>query len=169
MTGPVFVDTNVFVYLHDDSAPAKQLRANDWITCLVRRRAGRLSFQVLQELYSVFTRKVQPALAASRVQPIIRDLTSWRPIPIDFAIMERAWLMEGRYSLSWWDALIVAAAQTCQCKVLLRCSTARNADRGLAARPGIRRGPGDRSFRVAGADAASVARRRPLVLEALAP
>ena len=119
MTGLVFVDTNVFVYLHDDSAPAKQLRANDWITCLVRRRAGRLSFQVLQELYSVFTRKVQPALAASRVQPIIRDLTSWRPIPIDFAIMERAWLMEGRYSLSWWDALIVAAAQTCQCKVLL--------------------------------------------------
>ena len=119
MTGPVFVDTNVFVYLHDDSAPAKKLRANDWITCLVRRRAGRLSFQVLQELYSVFTRKVQPALATSTAQSIIRDLTSWRPIPIDLAIMERAWLLEGHYSLSWWDALIVAAAQTCQCEVLL--------------------------------------------------
>ena len=119
MTGPVFVDTNVFVYLHDDSAPAKKLRANDWITCLVRRRAGRLSFQVLQELYSVFTRKVQPALSASTAQPIIRDLTSWRPIPIDLTIMERAWLLEGHYSLSWWDALIVAAAQTCQCEVLL--------------------------------------------------
>ncbi len=119
MTGPVFVDTNVFVYLHDDSAPAKKLRADDWITYLVRRRAGRLSFQVLQELYSVFTRKVQPALATSTAQPIIRDLTSWRPIPIDLAIMERAWLLEGHYSLSWWDALIVAAAQTCQCEVLL--------------------------------------------------
>ena len=119
MTGPVFVDTNIFVYLHDDSAPAKKLRANDWITCLVRWRAGRLSFQVLQEFYSVFTRKVQPALAASKAQAIIRDLTSWRPIPIDLAIMERAWLLEGRYSLSWWDALIVAAAQTCQCEVLL--------------------------------------------------
>ena len=119
MTGPVFVDTNVFVYLHDDSTPAKKLRANDWITYLVRRRAGRLSFQVLQELYSVFTRKVQPALATSTAQPIIRDLTSWRPIPIDLAIMERAWLLEGHYSLSWWDALIVAAAQTCQCEVLL--------------------------------------------------
>ena len=119
MTGPVFVDTNVFVYLHNDSEAEKKHRADDWITCLVRHRAGRLSFQVLQELYSVLTRKVRPALAASTAQPIIRDLTSWRPIPIDLAILERAWLIEGRYSLSWWDALIVAAAQTSECELLL--------------------------------------------------
>ena len=119
MTGPVFVDTNVFVYLHNDSDPVKKFRADDWITCLVRRRAGRLSFQVLQELYSVLTRKVQPALAASRAQAIIRDLTSWQPIPADLAILERAWLIQGRHVLSWWDALIVAAAQACECKVLL--------------------------------------------------
>lgn len=67
----------------------------------------------------MLTRKVQPALAASRAQPIIRDLSSWRPVPIDIAVLERAWLIEGRYSLSWWDALIVAAAQTCRCDVLL--------------------------------------------------
>ena len=119
MTGPVFVDTNVFVYLHDDSEPEKKRRADDWITCLSRHRAGRLSFQVLQELYSVLTRKVRPALAPSTTQSIIRDLASWRPIPIDLAILERAWLMEERYSLSWWDALIVAAAQACQCDALL--------------------------------------------------
>ena len=50
MTGPVSVDTNVFVYLHDDSEPEKKQRAGDWIALLVNRRAGRLSFQVLQEL-----------------------------------------------------------------------------------------------------------------------
>ena len=43
MTGPVFVDTNVFAYLHNDSKPRKQHRADDWIACLVRHRAGRLS------------------------------------------------------------------------------------------------------------------------------
>ena len=103
MTGPVFVDTNVLVYLHSDSEPEKKVRADDWITRLVRRRAGRLSFQVLQELYSVLTRKVQPALAASRAQSIVRDLTTWRPVSIDRAVLERAWLMEERHALSWWD------------------------------------------------------------------
>ena len=119
MTGPVFVDTNVFVYLHGDSDPVKKLRADAWIAYLVGRRAGRLSFQVLQELYSVLTHKVQPVLAASQAQSIIRDLAAWRPLPIDMAILERAWLLQGSFSLSWWDALIVAAAQTSKCGVLL--------------------------------------------------
>lgn len=119
MTGPVFVDTNVFVYLHNDAEPEKKRRADEWLTRLVRHRDGRLSFQVLQEVYSVLTRKVRPAFAASRAQSIIRDLTSWGPIPTDRAVLERAWLMEERYFLSWWDALIVAAAQTCRCDVLL--------------------------------------------------
>ena len=119
MTGPVFVDTNVFVYLHNDAEPEKKRRADEWLTRLVRHRDGRLSFQVLQELYSVLTRKVRPAFAASRAQSIIRDLKSWGPIPTDPGVMERAWLMEGRYFLSWWDALIVAAAQKSECKLLL--------------------------------------------------
>ena len=46
MTGPVFVDTNVFVYRHDASEPAKQARAPQWIALLAVRRAGRLSFQI---------------------------------------------------------------------------------------------------------------------------
>lgn len=116
---PVFVDTNVFVYLHGDSEPAKKLRADEWIAYLVGRRSGRLSFQVLQELYSVLTRKMQPVLSESQVQSIVRDLVAWRPLPIDMAILERAWLLQGSFSLSWWDALIVAAAQTSKCGVLL--------------------------------------------------
>ena len=38
MIGPVFVDTNVFVYRHDDSVPSKQSRAEQWITLLVHSR-----------------------------------------------------------------------------------------------------------------------------------
>jgi predicted nucleic acid-binding protein len=59
MIGPVFVDTNVFVYLHDDSEPEKKLRADDWIAFLVGHRSGRLSFQVLQEFYTILTRKLK--------------------------------------------------------------------------------------------------------------
>jgi predicted nucleic acid-binding protein len=41
------------------------------------------------------------------------------PVLIDVAILERAWLLEDRHAVSWWDALIVAAAQACECNVLL--------------------------------------------------
>ena len=82
-------------------------------------RTGRVSFQVLQELYAVLTRKVEPAVSTSKAQSIVRDLESWKPAPIDRRILERAWSIEARYSVSWWDALILAAAQTCRCEVLL--------------------------------------------------
>ena len=58
MTAPVFVDTNVLVYRHDASNPAKQVRADDWLRVLVHERCGRLSFQVLQELYATLMRKL---------------------------------------------------------------------------------------------------------------
>ncbi|MYG35849.1 MAG: PIN domain-containing protein, partial [Gemmatimonadetes bacterium] len=55
MSELVFVDTNVFVYRHDRGDPAKQARADEWIAHLARSRTGRLSFQVLQELYVTLT------------------------------------------------------------------------------------------------------------------
>lgn len=115
----IFVDTNVLVYRHDATNPIKQSRADDWYGLLWRQRCGRLSFQVLQELYSTLTRKLKPGLEASKARQIVLLLAEWRPVPIDVAILERAWLLEDRYDLSWWDALIVAAAQVCECHVLL--------------------------------------------------
>ena len=49
----------------------------------------------------------------------MRGLAEWQPVALDLAILERGWLLQERYSLSWWDALIVAAAQSCACSALL--------------------------------------------------
>ena len=119
MTAPVFVDTNVLVYRQDGSDPTKQSRADDWIAHLARLRAARISFQVLQELYATLTRKLKPGFDAEEAQGIVRDLAVWRPVVVDLAILERGWLLQQRHSLSWWDALIVAAAQSCACSALL--------------------------------------------------
>ncbi len=119
MTALVFVDTNVLVYRQDASDPVRQSRANDWITHLARERAARVSFQVLQELYVTLTRKLEPAYDPADAQGIVRDLAVWRPVPMDIAILERAWFLQQRYRLSWWDALIVASAQACGCSALL--------------------------------------------------
>ena len=119
MTGPVFVDTNVLVYHHDTADPAKQVRAESWITCIVDLRAGRLSFQVLQELYATLTHKLQPNLERQEARDIVDLLASWNPLAIDLPLIKQAWGLQDRYLLSWWDALIVAAAQAGDCRVLL--------------------------------------------------
>ncbi len=119
MTAPVFVDTNVLVYRHDGTDPVKQARAEEWYEFLWRLRLGRLSFQVLQELYATLSRKLVPQFDAWEARALVRDLAAWQPVAADLALLERAWRLEARYSLSWWDAMIVAAAQAGGCRALL--------------------------------------------------
>lgn len=119
MSVPVFVDTNILIYQQDTSDAAKQVRADDWVTFLARGRWARISFQVLQELYATLTRKLEPRFNPAEAQQIVRELAVWQPLAVDFSILERSWFLQQRYSLSWWDALIVASAQACECMVLL--------------------------------------------------
>lgn len=43
----------------------------------------------------------------------------WRPVPEDLPLLERAWFIQDHHAVSWWDALIVAAAQSSGCTILL--------------------------------------------------
>ena len=118
VASPVFIDTNVLVYWHDASHVGKQACARDWIEHLVRRRLARTSFQVLFELYSVLSRKLTD-FTATECRDIVRVLSAWQPVAPNRRTLERSWLLQERYSLSWWDALIVAAANASDCRVLL--------------------------------------------------
>jgi predicted nucleic acid-binding protein len=119
MTAPVFVDTNVLVYAVDAGAGARHTSAREWMTTLWERETGRLSIQVLQEFYVTVTRKLRPGLTTAEAQREVRALLPWAPIEINPVIIERAWFIESRYGLSWWDALIVGSAQTLGCRTLL--------------------------------------------------
>jgi predicted nucleic acid-binding protein len=119
MNVKVFVDTNVLVYGRDASEPEKQARAWEWLAALWERRSGRLSFQVLQEYYVTVTAKLSPGLDKESARREVRALLAWQPLPVDARIMEGAWLLQERYLLSWWDALIAGAAQAAGCRYLL--------------------------------------------------
>ncbi len=119
MTDPCFVDTNLLVYRHDSSDAGKQARADAWYAMLWERRLGHLSYQVLQELYATLTRGRQVDLNPREARDVVEDLLRWRPVGIDTGLLRRAWVIEERFRLSWWDALIVAAAQVSACPVLL--------------------------------------------------
>lgn len=116
---PVFVDTNVLVYARDASESAKQPLARAWLDELWGARTGRLSFQVLQEFYVTVTRKLDPGLSTDEAREEVRNLMAWRPVAVDGPMLEAAWLLGDRYSLSFWDALILAAAKASGCERLL--------------------------------------------------
>jgi predicted nucleic acid-binding protein len=119
MNAKVFVDTNVLVYCRDASEPEKQAQAAAWMAFLWERRAGCLSYQVLQEFYVTVTAKLKPGLAPDAARRNVRALLSWQPLPVDTRTLEGAWLLQDRFGFSWWDALIMAAAQTSGCRYLL--------------------------------------------------
>jgi predicted nucleic acid-binding protein len=117
MTAPVFVDTNVHVYAIDQADPKKHRVARAWNAELWKSRCGRTSFQVLQEFYVTVAQK-RPA-ARGEARAAVRDLLAWRPVSVDGGLLERGWALQDRYRLSFWDALIVAAAQAASCRYLL--------------------------------------------------
>jgi predicted nucleic acid-binding protein len=117
MTETIFVDTNVFIYAVDLADPRKQQVAQSWISGLWTTRRGRLSLQVIHEFYAKVCQKSLSAREQARAEA--RGLFAWRPVAMDSVLAEHAWKLQDRYQLSFWDALIVAAAKSAACTFLL--------------------------------------------------
>jgi predicted nucleic acid-binding protein len=105
----VFVDTNILVYAHDRDAGEKHARARDLIEGFWRdRQVPCLSVQVLQELHVNLLRKgVQEDVSAE----IVTRYLSWRVLDNTRHLFQQALSIQPRWHLSFWDSLIVAAAQ----------------------------------------------------------
>jgi len=119
MTAPVFVDSNVLVYNRDASEEKKQPRADAWMRALWETRLGRISYQVLHEYYTSVTTKLDPGLSKEDAQDDVRNLMAWRPLALDGRILDGAFAVEKRFGFSFWDSLIVSAAQRAECSYLL--------------------------------------------------
>lgn len=119
MSGNVFVDTNVLVYSRDASETLKQGQAMGWMKYLWSTKIGRLSFQVLQEFYVTVTKKLQPGLDIQSARNDVRALFAWNPIQVNERVVEGAWLIQDYYKFSWWDSLIISAAQVGECRYIL--------------------------------------------------
>lgn len=117
MIAPIFVDTNVLIYALDEADLRKQQAARAWRAELWKSGRGRISYQVLQEFYVKVTQKWPSARKQARAE--VRDLLAWRPLGVDAALLELGWRIQDRYQLSFWDALIVAAARSTLCRYLL--------------------------------------------------
>jgi predicted nucleic acid-binding protein len=117
MTGPSFVDANVLLYTQDRRDLAKHKRAVEWLDQLWRSALGRTSMQALCEFYAVSTRKFGVPAQITWVE--VARYFPWDPWPLDEELLRAAREVELRYKLSWWDSMIVAAAQLQECVLLL--------------------------------------------------
>lgn len=118
MNGKCFVDTNVLVYAHDSSAGAKHDRARALIEELWDSGQGVLSTQVLQEFCINVRRKAAHPLSKDETRRTVQDYLNWEVVVNAPESVVRALDIEERYGISFWDALIVTAAEICGASVL---------------------------------------------------
>ena len=118
MSGEAFVDTNLFVYAHDTQAGPKSIRAQELLKQLWGERRGVLSTQVLQEFCVNVRRKFQQPMTAAEVREAVLVYASWRIVVNTSDSVLRALELEQRYKISFWDAMIVQAAESAGCEVL---------------------------------------------------
>ena len=119
MTGRAFVDSNILIYTIDSRAGSKRDVARARVEQLWDSGLGCISTQVLQEFYNTVVRKLQPALPREEAAALVQDYARWDLVVVDAHTIVRAAGIEARYRLSFWDALIVAAAARSGAETLL--------------------------------------------------
>ena len=119
MTVKVFVDTNILVYAYDRGAGDKHIQAQRAIEELWEGGNGVLSTQVLQEFYVNVRRKARQPISIISARSLIADYMAWDPIVNDGTSILEAMDVEGRHKISFWDALIIVAAQKGEADVIL--------------------------------------------------
>jgi predicted nucleic acid-binding protein len=118
MSDKYFVDTNILMYAHDTAAGEKHERAKSVVEGLWRDRSGAVSTQVLQELCVNLRRKAGRPLDIKATRDVVVDYLTWHLAVNGGASILEALEIEERYKVSFWDALVIGAAQACGANVL---------------------------------------------------
>jgi predicted nucleic acid-binding protein len=110
-----FIDTNVLVYAYDRRDAEKQARAQDLLTTGMENETVVLSVQVLGEFFTVVTRRIPNPLSTEEAEQVI-DLLGILPVmELDLAMVRRAITTHRQYGTTYWDSLILAAAERAGC------------------------------------------------------
>ncbi len=110
MNAKTFVDTNVLIYAHDVDARTKHGIAKAILRELWSQRTGALSTQVLQEFYVNVTRKIASPLTKASARAIVDNYVIWC-VDTTPTEISAAFRIEDEAAISFWDALIIAAAR----------------------------------------------------------
>ena len=77
-----------------------------------------ISAQVLKEFYITVTKKISSTMAPDKAEQVIRDFSLWRVVETNVPLILRGIRIHVQNRISFWDAMIVAAAEKAECPTL---------------------------------------------------
>lgn len=112
----IFIDTNILVYSLHSNDPKIKEKARLRLEELEKRGDGVISTQVMQEFYVVAAKKigVDPILA----RKILQKFENFEVVAIVPRLIYEAIDCSVTAEISFWDALIIVAAQSAKCDTL---------------------------------------------------
>lgn len=115
-----FIDSNVFVYLFDEADAAKHGAARSLVADALAQGTGVVSFQIVQEVLNVLTRKLKVIARAEDAEIFMQQtlVPLWRVQPSP-ELYASALDIQQREGFSFYDSLVVAAALQAGCRRLL--------------------------------------------------
>jgi predicted nucleic acid-binding protein len=111
-----FIDSNVFVYLFDETDDRKRDTAERLVDSALQTQNASISFQVVQETLNVLTRELPTPMTAEGAKRFMEQVLAplWRVSPRS-ALYHHALEIQARYRYGFYDSLIVAAALDAGC------------------------------------------------------
>jgi predicted nucleic acid-binding protein len=113
----IFKDTNILVYTLDQKNIEKRDMARKIVKKVVESHQPVISTQVIEEFYVVASNKLKADPIA--VKNIIHNFHNMEIVNNDLDLIEQAIDISVISQLSFWDSLIIAAAEKANCEYVL--------------------------------------------------
>jgi predicted nucleic acid-binding protein len=117
MNDRVFLDTNFLGYTADENSPEKKKIAKRMLCELTMNDQPVISTQVLQEFYNVATKKMN--IDELTAKTLVHNFSKIETIVINTNIIEQAIDISVHNKISFWDGLIVSAAEFANCSMII--------------------------------------------------
>jgi predicted nucleic acid-binding protein len=116
-----FLDTNIFVYAHDPTDNIKTAKARSLITEAYASSRGVISEQVICEFCNVAVTKFATQMTTDDIVATIE--TELKPLLLastsdQARLYDKTLRLRDRYSLSFYDALIIESATYFKCEIV---------------------------------------------------
>ncbi|TVR31401.1 MAG: PIN domain-containing protein [Spirochaetaceae bacterium] len=110
----IFIDTNLLVYSIDQKELEKKNQARHILRRIIDVHQPVISTQVIKEFYVAATTKLRAEHLI--VKNIIHNFRNMEVVNSDLELIERAIDISVVSQLSFWDSLIIAAAEKANCE-----------------------------------------------------
>jgi len=117
MKGRYFLDTNFFVYLYSKDEVKKREKCYRIFQEFDQKSHVVISTQVIKEFAAVMIGKIK--MDPLKVKSIIENLSEFEVIDTNVTLIKEAIDIQILNQLSFWDSLVISAAKSANCSVIL--------------------------------------------------